>query len=214
MLPKANYEVVTPDYFKTVGTPLLEGRDFDDHDSEDGEPVAIISQSLAQRIRAAGHSPLGSIGFVFGLGRLSLEQSDRYLRRCPIPEHHAKGLRYLRALFAGAQPTNYVVIRERSRRGSRRSGAANLGGDRSQSSHRRRSDGRRTDRCQCGAPSIQHDSAAMVRGLCRDPGSERRLQRHRRDHGGAQHEIAIKTAWAPGELAWCATWSPAHWGWS
>ena len=28
VLPKANYEVVTPDYFKTVGTPLLEGRDF------------------------------------------------------------------------------------------------------------------------------------------------------------------------------------------
>ena len=25
---KSNYEVVTPDYFKTVGTPLLEGRDF------------------------------------------------------------------------------------------------------------------------------------------------------------------------------------------
>ena len=60
VLPKVNYEVVTPDYFKTVGTPLLEGRDFDAHDSEAGEPVVIISRTLAQRIRAAGHSPLGS----------------------------------------------------------------------------------------------------------------------------------------------------------
>ncbi len=59
VLPKVNYEVVTPDYFKTVGTPLLEGRDFDDHDSEQGEPVVIISQTLAQRIHAAGHAPLG-----------------------------------------------------------------------------------------------------------------------------------------------------------
>jgi putative ABC transport system permease protein len=58
-LPKANYEVVSPDYFKTVGTPLLEGRDFDDHDIETGGAVAIISRTLAERIRAAGHSPLG-----------------------------------------------------------------------------------------------------------------------------------------------------------
>ncbi len=59
VLPKANYEVITPDYFKTVGSPLIEGRDFDDHDSEEGEPVAIISQTLADRLREAGHSPLG-----------------------------------------------------------------------------------------------------------------------------------------------------------
>jgi predicted permease len=58
-LPKANYEAVTPDYFKTVGTALVEGRDFDEHDSADAEPVIIISQPLAQRIRAAGLSPLG-----------------------------------------------------------------------------------------------------------------------------------------------------------
>ena len=55
VLPKTNYEVVTPDYFKTVGTPLLEGRDFNDHDSDDGEPVAIISQS-AGRPHSRGRS--------------------------------------------------------------------------------------------------------------------------------------------------------------
>jgi hypothetical protein len=59
ILPKANYEVVTQSYFETVGTPLLEGRDFDDHDSEDAEPVVIISRTLADRIRAAGYTPLG-----------------------------------------------------------------------------------------------------------------------------------------------------------
>jgi predicted permease len=59
-LPEANYEVVTPGYFQTVGTPLLEGRDFSEHDSEGNEPVAIISRALAQRIRRAGHAPVGS----------------------------------------------------------------------------------------------------------------------------------------------------------
>src|SRR5262249_45519270 len=58
-LPRANYEVVTPGYFQTVGTPLLEGRDFSDHDLKDGEPVVIISQTVAERIRAAGYAPLG-----------------------------------------------------------------------------------------------------------------------------------------------------------
>jgi predicted permease len=59
VLPEANYEVVTPDYFRTVGTPLLEGRDFNEQDSEDTEPVVIISRVLAERIRAAGYSPVG-----------------------------------------------------------------------------------------------------------------------------------------------------------
>ena len=59
VLPKGNYEVVTPGYFETVGTPLLEGRDFDEYDSGDGEPVIIISRKLAERIRASGYDPIG-----------------------------------------------------------------------------------------------------------------------------------------------------------
>lgn len=58
-LPKANFEVVTADYFGTVGTPLLEGRDFDSRDSRQAEPVAIISETLADHVRSAGHVPLG-----------------------------------------------------------------------------------------------------------------------------------------------------------
>jgi putative ABC transport system permease protein len=59
VLPKVNYEVVTPDYFQTVGTPLLEGRDFNEHDVDGADPVAIISGALARKVRAAGHEPLG-----------------------------------------------------------------------------------------------------------------------------------------------------------
>jgi putative ABC transport system permease protein len=58
-LPKANFEAVTPGYFQTAGTPLLEGRDFTEHDSDEGEPVVIVSQALAERIRAAGHAAVG-----------------------------------------------------------------------------------------------------------------------------------------------------------
>lgn len=58
-LPKANYEVITQGYLLTVGTPLLEGRDFNEHDTENGEQVVIINQTLASRIRAAGHAAIG-----------------------------------------------------------------------------------------------------------------------------------------------------------
>jgi putative ABC transport system permease protein len=110
VLPKTNYEVITPDYFKTVGTPLLEGRDFDDHDSEAGEPVVIISQALAQRIRAAGHSPLGHR---LRLG-LSPSRWSKVIGICADARYRSITQRgadifvpYLQAL----QPTNYVVVR-------------------------------------------------------------------------------------------------------
>jgi len=48
--PNAMLRVVTPGFFATLGLPVLEGRDFTDADRDGGERVAIISQSLAQKI--------------------------------------------------------------------------------------------------------------------------------------------------------------------
>jgi predicted permease len=48
-LPTAQYRMVTPAYFKTMGIPLLAGRAFGDDDREGGAPVAVISQSLARQ---------------------------------------------------------------------------------------------------------------------------------------------------------------------
>jgi predicted permease len=44
--PLAEYRRVTPGYFRAMGTPLLEGRDFDEHD---GATAAVINQALARR---------------------------------------------------------------------------------------------------------------------------------------------------------------------
>ena len=41
--------LVTPRYFAAMGTPLLEGRDFDDDDAAGRPPVAIVSRSFEQR---------------------------------------------------------------------------------------------------------------------------------------------------------------------
>lgn len=39
----------TPDYFKTMGIPLIRGRYFEDRDTSEALPVAIIDQALAQK---------------------------------------------------------------------------------------------------------------------------------------------------------------------
>jgi len=39
----------TPDYFKTMGIPLVRGRYFEDRDTPDGKQVAIIDQALANK---------------------------------------------------------------------------------------------------------------------------------------------------------------------
>jgi hypothetical protein len=48
--PRARFRNVSPGFFAAVGVPLIAGRDFNDLDRRNGEPVVIVSQSLAQRM--------------------------------------------------------------------------------------------------------------------------------------------------------------------
>jgi putative ABC transport system permease protein len=48
--PRAMFRVVSPGFFAALGVPLVAGRDFNDDDRRGGEPVVIISQSVAQRM--------------------------------------------------------------------------------------------------------------------------------------------------------------------
>jgi predicted permease len=49
---------VTPGYFKTWGVPLLAGRDFNEHDTADGQKVCLISQAGAKQVYP-GENPIG-----------------------------------------------------------------------------------------------------------------------------------------------------------
>jgi len=55
--PLAQFRAVTPGFFAALGVPIVEGRDFNDHDRRGGEAVVIISQSVAQRM-FPGQDPL------------------------------------------------------------------------------------------------------------------------------------------------------------
>ena len=48
--PRAQYRVISPGFFAALGVPIVAGRDFNDLDVQSKEPVAIISQTLAQRM--------------------------------------------------------------------------------------------------------------------------------------------------------------------
>src|SRR3954466_5496687 len=48
--PRARFRTVSPGFFAALGVPIIAGRDFSDADRHGGEPVVIISQSVAQRM--------------------------------------------------------------------------------------------------------------------------------------------------------------------
>lgn len=56
--PVARQYSVSPEYFRLLGIPLLQGRGIVDSDNADALPVALISQTFA-RINFAGENPIG-----------------------------------------------------------------------------------------------------------------------------------------------------------
>jgi putative ABC transport system permease protein len=47
--PRASIAMVTPEYFRTLGTPLVEGRDFTDRDDHRAPAVVLVNQAFAEK---------------------------------------------------------------------------------------------------------------------------------------------------------------------
>jgi putative ABC transport system permease protein len=71
-LPRSlvGFRTATPDYFRAIGVPLVAGRFFTEHDSEDAPAVALVNQSAA-RHRFGGLDPVGR--------RVSLDGGDTWI---------------------------------------------------------------------------------------------------------------------------------------
>jgi putative ABC transport system permease protein len=48
-LPQAVFRVISQDYFRAMGIPLLRGRSFTPHDSADAQAVVVINRTMAER---------------------------------------------------------------------------------------------------------------------------------------------------------------------
>ena len=66
-----SFRIITPDYFKTLGIPLIAGREFLDSDRENSPGVVILSRSLADR-RWGRENPIGK--------RISFDNGDHWLQ--------------------------------------------------------------------------------------------------------------------------------------
>jgi putative ABC transport system permease protein len=56
--PQTQSNIVSPGYFRTMGIPLLRGRDFDARDTPDKPPAAVINATMARQVWP-GQDPLG-----------------------------------------------------------------------------------------------------------------------------------------------------------
>jgi predicted permease len=57
-LPAVEYNVVTPDYFRTLGISLVSGRAFAETDDADAPPAVVVNQALAEKYWP-GQEPVG-----------------------------------------------------------------------------------------------------------------------------------------------------------
>jgi predicted permease len=109
--PSTNYRIITPDYFRAMGIPLLAGRYFTEEDDGDRPPVAIVSSVLAknhfpdrspigQRVMIddndIGPRPVEIVGTVGAVKQTNLETPARPDLYLPLRQSHKDGVPFLR----------------------------------------------------------------------------------------------------------------------
>jgi predicted permease len=94
--PSAEYNEVSPEYFRTMGIPLLSGREFTDADNETSDQVAIVNEKMVTKYWR-GEDPVGK----------RLQVKDKWLRVVGV----AKLAKY--SSFSEApKPFFYIPLRQ------------------------------------------------------------------------------------------------------
>lgn len=103
--PTVSFETASPDYFRVLGVPVLQGRSFTDSDTDNSQPVVVVNRSLARhywpRQNPIGHrvkpgnapmwfTVVGVVGDVreFGLDRAPEDLMYVPLDQNPIQNAH------------------------------------------------------------------------------------------------------------------------------
>jgi len=109
--PTTNYRIVTSEYFRTMGIPLLDGRSFTESDDAEHPPVAIVSTIVAKN-HFPDRSPIGQrilvddtdgdprqveiIGIVGPVKQTNLETSAKADIYLPLRQMPKDGVPWLR----------------------------------------------------------------------------------------------------------------------
>jgi predicted permease len=124
---RAQYHIVGPAFFSTIGQRLLQGRDFTNEDTEDAPPVAIINQSMA-RYFFGSQSPLGKrfsfdesgnpppreiVGVVTDANYTSPREDKNRMRfyfpyRQEVPSHRLRQIRMCLAVRTAGNPADFA----------------------------------------------------------------------------------------------------------
>ena len=112
--PIAGCNLINPGYFKSIGTPILAGREFEERDREGVPPVAVISATLARRF-FPNQNPIGRKMIVPTPGRSSIEVAREIVGVAGDIHHLTQGTDdslevYLPYLQTG-WPVSYVMVR-------------------------------------------------------------------------------------------------------
>jgi putative ABC transport system permease protein len=114
--PRARFRVVSPRFFAVLGVPLLAGREFTDQDRADGEPVAIVSQTFAQRLFANGEAVNRHVSFSGGkpsrIVGVVADVDDENVLRAPAPAVYqpVRQMGFAGRLFVRAAADPYALV--------------------------------------------------------------------------------------------------------
>jgi len=109
--PQAGFEIVSPDYFRTLGIRLLEGRPFTFRDTANSPAMVIINQSFAHRY-LAGQDPLGKkIHIAWGMDEAGTDAQITGVVNDLTPEDRPWPAMYVSYLQFGANGFMSLLVR-------------------------------------------------------------------------------------------------------
>jgi putative ABC transport system permease protein len=118
----AQYRLASPEYFRAMKIPLLQGRGIDAHDNADSIPVVIINETMARRFwpnqnpigariniddNNTGPRPVEIAGVVGNVKHASLESDPTYDVYLPMAQVHEDGVGLI-------TNTHYWIVRSKS----------------------------------------------------------------------------------------------------
>jgi predicted permease len=120
--PFGEFNIITADYFRALGMPLLQGRDFNSADASDGQPVVIVNEAFVHRYlsgqgvlgkRIFQHGPNGGIpteiiGVVKSTPNRALTESPRPALYFPLTQKSDSALTLL--VRTGLSPTGTIAL--------------------------------------------------------------------------------------------------------